>query len=89
MPIINTNNKFPPLNVDNQSNLFESLYNNHIPIASSCKGDGICKRCEVSILSGQENINPKTSFESHCKENRRLACQCWLAGDVDVSTTYW
>lgn len=53
------------------------------PIGNSCGGIGICGRCRITIVAG--DVSPPTRFET----NGRLACQCVVAGDCTVTTTYW
>ena len=38
--------------------LMDFLHQRSIPVASSCKGDGICKKCEVSM-----NLQPILSCQ--------------------------
>lgn len=56
------------------------------PIGNSCGGIGICGRCRVQIVSGEENISLPTRHET---PDKRLACQVVVGGDVSVTTTYW
>lgn len=65
------------------------------PVASSCKGDGICSKCRVKIIEGQNNLSPQTDLEMKTKnknkvdESERLSCQVYLLGDVTIDTSYW
>ena len=65
------------------------------PVASSCKGDGICSKCRVRILDGQNNLSPQTELETKTKdknkvdESERLSCQAMVLGDITIDTNYW
>jgi ferredoxin len=56
----------------------------------NCGGYGQCGTCVVEILSGMENLSPKTDFEQRKlkkkPENYRLACQTIVNGAVTVKT---
>lgn len=56
----------------------------------NCGGYGQCGTCIVEILSGMENLSPKTDFEQRKlkkkPENYRLACQTIVNGPVTVKT---
>jgi len=65
------------------------------PIGNSCGGIGVCARCIVRVLNGNENLTPRTKIELKVIEERhlpptdRLACQAAILGDCDVTTSYW
>lgn len=65
------------------------------PVASSCKGDGICSKCRVTILSGAQNLSSEGELESKTKrrnkitESERLSCQVYVHGDITIDTAYW
>ncbi|WP_017293744.1 2Fe-2S iron-sulfur cluster-binding protein [Geminocystis herdmanii] len=56
----------------------------------NCGGYGQCATCVVEIVSGLENLSPKTNFEEkklrRKPENYRLACQTLVNGDITVKT---
>jgi ferredoxin len=56
----------------------------------NCGGYGQCGTCIVEIISGRENLSPKTDFEKRKlkkkPENFRLACQTIVNGPVKVNT---
>lgn len=93
------NIRLPQLNktlrVSKGENLFHSLRNQQIALASSCKGDGICGKCVVQIIKGAENLSPITDLERklhekyQLKSDQRIACQCEVHGDIEIRTTYW
>lgn len=72
-----------------------ALRANKIPVASSCRGDGICGRCRIQILSGAENLSPPNEREIFLRDryslapNERISCQAEVLGDLLIDTTYW
>jgi 2Fe-2S ferredoxin len=91
--------KLPQLNktlsCDKGENLFRALRERGIPLASSCKGDGVCGKCVVSVVEGAAHLTPPTDLERklmekyHYAEPQRISCQCDVQGDVELKTTYW
>ncbi|MBL7556687.1 MAG: (2Fe-2S)-binding protein [Bdellovibrionaceae bacterium] len=65
------------------------------PVASSCKGDGICSKCRVTILNGSVNLSPqndleiKTKLRNNVAGPERLSCQVHIQGDITIDTNYW
>ena len=61
-----------------------------IPHLRECGGNGRCTTCRVRILTGVENLSPRTAAEVAVAEARgwddftRLACQTRLTGDVGL-----
>jgi len=74
--------------------LMDNLLEHKIPVASSCKGDGICGKCHMTVLSTGK-IPPPLEIEKNTIERnqipggQRLSCQLYLSQDVSVQTTYW
>ena len=62
-----------------------------LPMASSCRGAGICDACRVRVTEGAANLSPLGEKETRAVlgENERLACQAYALGDVTVTTSYW
>jgi ferredoxin len=56
----------------------------------NCGGIGQCATCIVEIVSGMENLSPKTPFEEkklkRKPESYRLACQTLVNGPISVNT---
>jgi 2Fe-2S ferredoxin len=83
------------INVNSGVNLMEALLEAQIPVASSCKGEGICCKCKVRIASGRENLSQESETELLRREqhsipkDERLSCQTLVTGDVTIDTTYW
>ena len=57
---------------------------------TNCGGYGQCGTCIVEIVSGMENLSPKTDFEQRKLKRKppgyRLACQTLVNGPVSVKT---
>jgi 2Fe-2S ferredoxin len=62
-----------------------------LPIASSCRGIGICDACRVQVLTGSGELSPATSHElgARLAPDERLACQARVNGPVKVTASYW
>jgi ferredoxin len=66
-----------------------------LPIASACGAKSLCGRCGVVVVAGASNLPPEDERERNVKlrnridENQRLACRLAVAGDVEVTATYW
>jgi ferredoxin len=59
-----------------------------VPLRFGCC-QGQCGTCAIKIVTGEENLSPKTKQEQAtlCRlqlESHRLACQCALKGDVII-----
>src|SRR5512140_1897069 len=65
------------------------------PLGNSCGAVGICARCRVRVIDGNDRLEPPTTIEARVSRQRnfapdeRLACQAVVAGDCTVTTTYW
>jgi ferredoxin len=80
----------------NGANLREKALQNGIDIYKlrgkliNCGGYGQCATCIVEIISGMENLSPKTDFErkrlKKKPDNYRLACQTLVNGPISVNT---
>jgi ferredoxin len=57
---------------------------------TNCGGNGQCGTCIVEIVSGMENLSPRTDFEQRRLKKKpasyRLACQTLVNGAVKVKT---
>jgi len=95
MPKISFAKNRQPIDVPAGSNLMRALLSNGVPVASSCDGDGVCTKCRMQIVAGNENLSKETEFEADLKDiheipkNERVSCQVTVQGDVTVDTTYW
>lgn len=95
MPTVSFVKKIPSINVQEKSNLMKALLAAQIPVASSCHGDGVCCKCKVQVLSGNENLSAPNQTELFLKEkfnlkpSERVSCQVEVLGPVSIDTTYW
>jgi Na+-transporting NADH:ubiquinone oxidoreductase subunit F len=75
--------------------LIDAVRDADLPIASACRGDGLCGRCGVAILAGGADVADETAEETRCKQRNRiapdlrLACRVSVRADLDVSAPYW
>ncbi len=54
-------------------------------ISSLCGGDGICGKCRVILRSGDIHSKPTTLLgRDEIRQGYILACQCTVAGDLEV-----
>lgn len=66
-----------------------------VPIATSCGGLGICRKCRVTVREGSERLAPMTMIErdqarlAGFAADERLACQAVVRGDCAIGTSYW
>ncbi len=95
MPWITFVKNKAPLFIPERANLMEKLIASQIPVASSCKGDGICGKCRVRIIEGAANLGTpseleKVTMEKNCIEHgHRLSCQLTVTHDLKIDTDYW
>lgn len=84
-----------PIDIPEGIVLMEALLAHGVPVASSCKGDGICGKCRMRIVSGAEHLPAKSAAEIAVLEknlagtDQRLSCQVQVFGDLIVDTGYW
>ena len=89
------NGKKPEIEVPVGSNLMQALLDAGLPVASSCRGEGVCAKCRVEIVSGVRNLGPENELEKFLRERHsiereiRVSCQVTVLGDIVVDTTYW
>ena len=62
-----------------------------LPIASSCRGTGICLACRIRVLEGSENLTERTDRElaTGMGPDERLACMACVEGPVTITASYW
>lgn len=95
MPQIRFRKNRPPLEVPPGSNLMNALLEGGLPVASSCRGDGICAKCRIEIVEGRENLSPENERERFLRDRHdiprpeRISCQVQVHGDITVDTSYW
>ena len=81
--------------VQRGTTLLEAARSVGLPVASACGADGICGRCGMEILAGNETLPPETEAERTIKQcNRiapelRLSCRVRVESDLTVTAAYW
>jgi class 3 adenylate cyclase/ferredoxin/hemoglobin-like flavoprotein len=77
------------------SSVLDVSVENKIPHLHECGGNGKCTTCRIRVLDGARNLSPKTMVEKEMTQLRkwdpsiRLACQCYVKGDVKVQRLIW
>lgn len=95
MPTIRFSKSRPELTVTEGANLMQALLEGGLPVASSCRGDGVCGKCRIEIVEGRKNLSPETELEKFLRERHsipkemRVSCQTHVLGDVAVNASYW
>ena len=79
------------MDVDVESTLLSAARRAGVPLASSCRGAGICDACRVRVVEGGDLLSELTEREreSPLGPGERLACQAVVLGPVTVTTGYW
>lgn len=95
MPRISFVKNKAPIDIPEGIVLMEALLAHGVPVASSCKGDGICGKCRMRIVEGGEFLAETSAAERSVLEknlagaDQRLSCQVQVFGDLKVDTGYW
>lgn len=100
MPWIHFRKPRPPIEVQAGTPLMQALLASGIPVASSCRGDGICAKCRIEIVkpTGPEtakSLSPENDDEKFLRERHnlssteRISCQTLVLDDITIDTTYW
>ena len=88
--IRNLNNKYVEVNDDSQS-ILDAILAEHIDWMHACGGNGRCTTCKMVMHTGQESLGPDSEAETKLRklgrlaDNERLACQCSLQADIEIS----
>lgn len=94
MPKILLPQKNLELEAPQGANLMSFLLSQNIPVASSCKGDGICSKCRVQVPGSVRLPNPSlleinTLKRNKCGDDERLSCQISVENDLEIYASYW
>ena len=95
MPKISFAKSRPAIEAQSGANLMKALLEHEIPVASSCRGDGVCAKCRVQVLEGPKNLSPESEIEAMRRDqfdfekDERLSCQAEVLGDIKIATPYW
>jgi 2Fe-2S ferredoxin len=74
----------------------QSLLDGGLPVASSCRGDGVCGKCRIAVVSATAGaLEPESERELFLRNQHsvpdgfRISCQVAVHGDITVDATYW
>lgn len=76
-------------------NLMKALKSAGLPVASSCGGDGVCAKCRVEVIKGDERLNKPTPLEQRLVDKNqipageRISCLTRVFGDIEIRMSYW
>ena len=88
--IRNLNNKHIDVNDGSQS-ILDALLAEPLDWMHACGGNGRCTTCKMVMHSGQESLGSDSEAEAKLRDlgrladNERLACQCSLNADIEIS----
>jgi len=95
MPTIRFRKNRAPIKVEVGANLMQSLLAHGLPVASSCRGDGICAKCRIEIVDGQQHLSPENDREAFLRDRHsipdaeRVSCQTSVLDDITIDASYW
>ena len=75
--------------------LFDAAIEIGLPVASSCRADFVCGKCNMQVVCGAENLSAQEPHELKLlrrdkkPESDRISCMTRIYGDCTVKTTYW
>ncbi len=77
-------------------NLWVALRRFGVPVGASCSGVGVCGKCAVRQLAGDDqSLTAKTEFESQTLAKQglasdlRITCLCRVNGNISITADYW
>ena len=80
----------PPVIVSSEETILEAATRSQIGISAICGGSGLCGKCRIVVLEGQQCLSPITTSEKLCisqddlSKGYRLACCATVRGNADV-----
>lgn len=80
---------------DEFSSILDTSIDHKIPHLHECGGNGRCTTCRVRIIGGHQHVSPRNNLEKQAAHLRkwdpsiRLACQCYIKGDVQIQRLVW
>lgn len=79
-----------------ESSLMDALLASGLPVASSCRGDGVCTKCRLRVRPLEQNsVTPPSDFERGllrkigADPDERISCQTKVLGLIEVDADYW
>ncbi|MFY0593207.1 2Fe-2S iron-sulfur cluster-binding protein [Roseivirga sp.] len=88
--IRNLNNKTISAN-DAKKSILDIIHSESVDWMHACGGKGKCTTCKMVVHAGIDTLGTDTEPEERLRglerlaENERLACQCKLSGDIEIS----
>jgi len=76
---------------DNSKSVLNIIQDHGIDWMFACGGNGRCTTCKIIVQKGMNNISEANEIEKKFHQigrlvsNERLACQCTISGDIEVS----
>ena len=95
MPIVTFEPGNFTIEVDEGTSLYEAALKAQRPVASSCGGEAVCGKCNMTVTQGEAALSPRTEWEAKIlqKEKRpatdRISCLAKVHGPCTATTTYW
>jgi len=84
------------LQVEPGSVLMKALLAAGLPVASSCRGDGVCTKCRLHVRELEPQaasvIGPREKGllgRIHADADERISCQTEVHGLIEVDAAYW
>ncbi len=84
------------IEVPRGSVLMEALLKAGLPVASSCRGDGVCTKCrlrvrelEAGAASGISDFERGLLDRIQADRAERISCQTEVLGLIEVDADYW
>ncbi len=84
-----------PIDVADGVNLMQALLSAEIPVASSCRGEGICQKCRLKVTKNMQNLSIENDREVSLRLqhgiplDERVSCQITVLGDITIDAPYW
>ena len=84
------------ITVSPDATLMDSLLQLGLPVASSCRGEGVCTKCRLHVRELEPDATtPVTAFEQGLLDrigadpDERISCQTHVRGLIEVDANYW
>lgn len=92
MPRLKILNLGKEFEVESGTTILDACLDNGVDLDHACGGVCACSTCHIWVESGMQNLNAADEDEEDRLEDAkgmnlksRLACQCKVSGDVDVT----
>jgi 2Fe-2S ferredoxin len=88
--------QFGEVAVSSDDTLMDALLKLGLPVASSCRGDGVCTKCRLHVkelapgaLSGISQFEQGLLDRIMAEDDERISCQVRTLGPIEVDADYW